>query len=124
MNERMNKAITRLMLSAMEKAGILPEVWQERLKISPARLDRLRSGAVALSDSELDRITRVFGEPWPSVIINQVGENTTIATETLKLLANLHALEQTANAEKQRQTNPPLTRKSHRGRQPRRVKVA
>ena len=97
----MDKMITRLMLSALDKADISGEDWQARLKIPRAKLDRLRSGAATFSDLELDRISRVFGEPWPSLILGQLGDDSSLSKETINLLANLNALQQTASAERQ-----------------------
>ena len=101
MNNSMDKTITRLMLSALDQADMSGEDWQARLKIPRAKLDRLRSGAATFSDLELDRISRVFGEPWPSLILGQLGDDSSLSKETINLLANLNALQQTASAERQ-----------------------
>jgi hypothetical protein len=124
MTDAMNETITRLVLMALEKAGAARGDWYVRLKISPAKLNRLRSGVAMFSDADLDRISRAYGEPWSSLVVNELGKDSAISTDTLKMLANLHALEQTANAESRREAALSLSRKSHRGRPPRRVKVA
>ena len=99
MNTAMNATITKLVLAACDAAGITTHSWQTRLRINAARLSRLRAGRASLTDAELDRITRVTGEPWQNLVLSCLGNDSELTADTRDLLGNLHSLARTADSE-------------------------
>lgn len=99
MDRRLNAAITRLVLKAFEAADISDRDWHTRFKIGGARLTRLRAGQASLTDVELNRISRVTGEPWQNLVLGLLGGEDAVSQDARELVGALHSLKRSADAE-------------------------
>jgi hypothetical protein len=96
---RRETAVTKLVVAALDAAGIPDGAWHSRLKIGAARLARLRSGHASLTEAELNRISRATGEPWQNLVLGLLGGNDPLTADSRELVSALHSLKQTADAE-------------------------
>jgi hypothetical protein len=99
MSENLNATVTKLAVKALDTAGVADRDWHSRFKITAPRLARLRSGRAALTDAELNRISRVTGEPWQDLVLGLMGSDNKLTADTRELLSSLHALQRSAAAE-------------------------
>jgi hypothetical protein len=99
MKPNIDKTITKLVLSAMDAAGVRDRSWNSQFKIAPARLASLRSGRSSLTDAELNRISTATGEPWQNLVLGLLGGDSELTSDTRELISGLHSLQQNAETE-------------------------
>ena len=95
----LNSTITRLILAALDAGGVTDAEWRTSFRISALRLERFRSGRATLTDAELDRISRVSGEPWEHLVLRLLEDQAQVTADTRELITSLHLLQRTAGAE-------------------------
>ena len=99
MEQTPDVTVTRLLVAALDSAGVGDRTWHTRFKITPARLARIRSGQALLTDADLNRISLATGEPWQNLVVGLIGEENQLTADTRELLSSLHSLKQTAETE-------------------------
>jgi hypothetical protein len=99
MDAEINSTVTKLVVTALDAAGVTDRTWQSHFKIRRSRLDRIRSGQASLTDPELNRISRVTGEPWQDMVVGVLGSQDELTADTRELLGGLHAVSQAARFE-------------------------
>ena len=93
--------VTRLVVSALDASGISDKLWREQFKIGASRLSHIRAGRAALTDAELEQISRATGEPWYNLVLSLLGSADEVTADTRDLLTALHSLAQSASVEAQ-----------------------